>query len=85
MAAQLDLFYLSGTLRTAAQIVDSAAHSAKYSSSVLRAPLPVAGPSGRLYLTHSKRVFVDANLYGMYFFGYDAFISRLGDSWGKRE
>lgn len=78
IAAQLDLFYISGTLRTAAQIVDGAAHSAKYSSSVLRAPLPVAGPSGRLYLTHSNRVFVDANLYGMYFFGYGDFISSLG-------
>ncbi len=78
IAAQLNLLYISGTLQTAAQIANGVSYAAKYSSSVLRAPLPVLGPEGRVYLTHSNRVFVDGNLYGLYFFGYGNFLSSHG-------
>jgi hypothetical protein len=78
IAAQLNLLYISGTLQTAAQIANGVSYAAKYSSSVLRAPLPVLGPEGRVYLTHSGRLFVDGNLYGLYFFGYGDFLSSHG-------
>lgn len=76
--AQLNLIYVSGTLRTAAQTSNGVSYAAKYSSSVLRVPLPVAGPEGRVFLTHSNRVFVDGNLLGMYFFGYGNYLSSQG-------
>ena len=41
----------------------------------LLAPIPVAGPQARFYLTNSPRVYVEGNLYGMYFFGYGNFVS----------
>jgi hypothetical protein len=45
----------------------------------LLAPIPVAGPDFRLYLTNSPRVYLEGNLYGMYFFGYGNYISSAGD------
>ena len=47
-------------------------------SGSLLAPIPVAGPEGRLYLTDSGRIFVEGNVYGMYLFGYGNFISNFG-------
>ena len=41
----------------------------------LLAPIPVAGPDYRIYLTDSPRVFLEGNVYGMYFFGYGNFVS----------
>jgi hypothetical protein len=44
----------------------------------LRAPLPVAGPTGRFYLIpNSSRLFVTGQLLGMYFFGYGDFLSTV--------
>jgi hypothetical protein len=40
-------------------------------------PLPVAGPDLRYYFLHN-RLFVDANVKGMYFFGYGNFVSTQG-------
>ena len=76
--AQLDLYYLKGSLEAAAQTVNGTPHVAQASSSTLRAPLPVAGPDFRYYLTDSGRLFVAGNLLGMYFFGYGNFISSYG-------
>lgn len=45
----------------------------------LLAPIPVAGPQYRLYLTKSPRLYVEGNLFGMYFFGYGNFISTADD------
>jgi hypothetical protein len=45
----------------------------------LLAPIPVAGPQARFYLTNSPRVYVEGNLYGMYFFGYGNFVSTSDD------
>ncbi len=41
------------------------------------APLPVAGPDVRYYFLNN-RLFVDANVKGMYFFGYGNFVSTAG-------
>ena len=47
-------------------------------SASLLAPLPVAGPQFRIYLTDSPGVFVEGGVYGMYFFGYGDFVSTAG-------
>ena len=50
----------------------------------LLALIPVFGPEFRLYFTH--RVYLQGNLYGMYFFGYGNFLSSsrgLGVRLGK--
>lgn len=39
------------------------------------APIPVAGPDFRFYLTNSPRLFVEGRVNGMYFFGYGNFVS----------
>jgi hypothetical protein len=46
-------------------------------SGTLFAPLPVGGPDGRVYFANN-RLYVDANLKGMYFFGYGNFVSTAG-------
>jgi len=78
IVAQLDLFYLRGSLNAVAQTLNGTTFAAQRASSTLRAPLPVAGPDFRYYLTKSGRVFVDGNVLGMYFFGYGNFISSSG-------
>jgi hypothetical protein len=42
-------------------------------------PIPVAGPQFRFYLINSPRLFVDGNIYGMYFLGYGIFVSTSDD------
>lgn len=76
--AQLNLLYIRGSLSTTAQTLNGTTFAAQRASSTLRAPLPVAGPDFRYYLTNSGRFFVDANFLGMYFFGYGNFISSSG-------
>jgi hypothetical protein len=79
IAFQLDLFYIKGTLKAAAQVNNGVPQIAQASSSTLRAPLPVAGPDFRFYLLPgSNRLFVAGNVLGMYFFGYGNFISSIG-------
>lgn len=78
IVAQLDLFYIKGTLKASAQTLNGTSYVAEASSSIIRAPLPVAGPDFRYFLTRSGRVFVAGNLLGMYFFGYGNFISSYG-------
>lgn len=79
LAAQLDLFYIKGTLKAAGQTLNGTTFSAQASSATLRAPLPVAGPEFRAYLIpNSNRLFLSANVMGMYFFGYGNFISSYG-------
>jgi hypothetical protein len=76
--AQLDLFYVRGSINATAQTLNGMTFTGQRASSTLRAPLPVAGPDVRYYLTNSRRLFVDANLLGMYFFGYGNFVSSTG-------
>jgi hypothetical protein len=37
----------------------------------------VGGPEFRLYLTNSPKLFVEGNVYGMYFGGYGNFVSTV--------
>jgi hypothetical protein len=73
---QLYIFDATGFLNAAAQVNNGVPQSAVFSSSRIRVPLPVAGPELRFYAT--KRLFVTANVLGMYFFGYGDFISTQG-------
>lgn len=76
LGVQFDLFNTTAKISAAAQVTGDGFHqSAVSASSSLLAPIPVAGPQFRLYLTNSPRVFVEGNFYGMYFFGYGDFIS----------
>ncbi len=79
VGVQIDLFNTSAKI-TAAGTVNGTQQTVSASGSLL-APIPVAGPVFRLYLTNSPRVFVEGNLYGMYFFGYGNFVSTA-DSLG---
>ena len=55
-------------------------------SGSLFVPLPVGGPDVRYYFLN-KRLFVDGNVKGMYFFGYGNFVStagKVGFNFGRR-
>jgi hypothetical protein len=75
-AVQIDLFNASASLSADAQLTGKGTRQDAISGKAsLLAPIPVAGPVARIYLTNSPRVFVDGNLYGMYLFGYGNFLS----------
>jgi hypothetical protein len=79
LAVQIDLFNTTGKISAAAQVTGDGTHQAAVSASKsLLAPIPVAGPEFRYYLTNSPRVFIEGNLYGMYLFGYGNFVSTAG-------
>ena len=77
IAVQMDLINTTGTISAAAQ-VGTGGRAISSSGSVL-APIPVAGPEFRYFLTDSPRVFVQGSVYGMYLFGYGEFISAGGN------
>jgi hypothetical protein len=80
LALQMNLINASATISSAAQVTGNGTHYDAISASAsLLAPIPVAGPDFRLYLTNSPRLFVEGNLFGMYLFGYGNFISTAGD------
>lgn len=80
IAVQFDLFHTYAKIAAAAQTTGDGTHQAAVSASrTLWAPIPVAGPQFRLYPINSRRVFIDGNVYGMYFFGYGNFVSAAGD------
>jgi hypothetical protein len=80
IAVQFDLFHTYAKIAAAAQVTADGTHQAAVSASrTLWAPIPVAGPEFRLYLTNSPRVFIEGNVYGMYLFGYGNFVSSAGD------
>lgn len=78
IAVQANIFDTHASIKSDAQIVGGEPQPAVHASGSVLAPLPVAGPEFRYYLTNSSRVFVDGNVYGMYFFGYGNFISTAG-------
>ncbi len=78
LALQMDLFNSKATISAAAQVVGGVNHPAVSASGSLLAPMPVAGPDFRFYLTDSPKLFVQGNLFGMYLFGYGNFISSSG-------
>ena len=79
IAAQLNLFDINASFNAAAQVTgDGVHHAAVSASGSLMATIPVAGPEFRLYLTNSPRVFLDGQVFGMYFFGYGSYVSTAG-------
>ncbi len=87
VAVQMDLFDASARISAAAQTTGNGMHyQAVSASGSLLAPIPVAGPDWRLYLTNSPRLFLEGNVLGMYLFGYGNFVSTadaIGVSLGK--
>lgn len=80
IALQIDLFDSTAKISAAAQVTGDGTNQAAVSTSKsLLAPIPVAGPQFRIYLTDSPRVFIDGAVYGMYLFGYGNFVSATGD------
>src|SRR5262245_31804984 len=79
IAAQFNLFDTHASINAAAQVTGDGVHHAAVSASTsLLAPIPVAGPEFRLYVTNSPRLFVEGQVNGMYFFGYGDFVSTAG-------
>ena len=79
LGLQMDFFDTTAKINVAAQTIgDGIHHDAMSASGSLLAPIPVAGPDFRFYLTDSPRVFVDGNVLGMYLFGYGNFVSTVG-------
>jgi hypothetical protein len=76
---QFNLFDVDASITADAQTVNGVPRPARSVSGSFLAPIPVAGPEFRYYLTNSPRLFVDGNLYGMYLFGYGNFISTGAD------
>ncbi|MGB7727686.1 MAG: hypothetical protein WBL50_06615 [Candidatus Acidiferrum sp.] len=80
LAVQMDLFKSTAKIVAIGQVNGGGSITAGTSASgSLLAPIPVAGPQFRLYLTNSPRVFIEGNVYGMYLFGYGSFVSSAGD------
>lgn len=81
IAIQFDLFDTNAKIVAAAAVAGpgGVTQATRTASGSLLAPIPVAGPEFRIYLTNSPRLFLEGNLYGMYFFGYGNFISSGGD------
>jgi hypothetical protein len=80
LGIQIDIFDTTAKIAATGQVSGGGSSgSGAYSSNAsLLAPIPVAGPEGRLYVTDSGRIFIEGNLYGMYLFGYGDFISTQG-------
>lgn len=74
LGVQINVFNTSAKISATAPVTSGGSASGS-----LLAPIPVAGPEFRLYLTNSPRVFVEGNVFGMYFFGYGSFVSSAGD------
>jgi hypothetical protein len=75
IGVQVDLFDSSARISAAAQVVNGQPQPALSARGSLLAPIPVIGPEFRLYLTNSPKLFVEGNVYGMYFGGYGNFVS----------
>lgn len=80
LGLRVNVFNTSVSINAAAQVTsDGVHHAAIHASDSLVAPIPVAGPEFRYYLTDSPRVFVQGQVYGMYFFGYGNYVSAWGN------
>ncbi len=77
VAVQMNLLDTKATINAAAQVIGNGVHyNAVSSSASLFGVIPVAGPDVRYYFT--PRIFVNANVLGMYFFGYGNYVSSTG-------
>jgi hypothetical protein len=77
IAAQINVFDSRASFNAAAQVTGDGVRHLSASASRL-VPVPVLGPEVRFYLTNSPRLYVQGNVYGMYFFGYGDFLSSVG-------
>src|SRR6185437_3315271 len=77
LQVQLNIIDTGAKLSTAAQVNNGVPQAANFASGQIRLPLPVAGPKLRYFLV-SDKLFVDANVLGMYFFGYGHYVSTMG-------
>jgi hypothetical protein len=76
LGVQFNLIDSTAKISAQAQVTGNGTQEAARSASgSLLAPIPVAGPQYRFYLTNSPRLYVDGDLYGMYFFGYGNYLS----------
>jgi len=79
LGVQFNVFDTTASISAAAQVTaDGVHHAAVSASASLLVPIPVAGPEFRYYLTDSPRVYVQGQIYGMYFFGYGNYVSAWG-------
>ena len=79
IAAQIDTFDSRASFNAAAQVSSNGVRQLTKSASASRlVPIPVLGPEVRFYLTNSPRLYVQGDVYGMYFFGYGNFLSSVG-------
>jgi len=75
-----NVFDTTASISAAAQVTSDGVHHAAVSASAsLLVPIPVAGPEFRYCLTNSPRLFVQGQVYGMYFFGYGNYVSARGN------
>lgn len=72
IVAQIDLFDTRASL---SEMMNPVLYPLVSGSASLLAPIPVAGPNFRYYLTDSPKLFVEGNVFGMYLFGYGNFLS----------
>jgi len=77
IAVQIDTYDSRASFNAAAQITGDGVRHLSASASRL-VPIPVLGPEVRFYLTNSPRLYVQGDVYGMYFFGYGNFLSSVG-------
>jgi len=77
IGVQMDLLNYSGKISATAQVIGTppVTYGSLSASGSVLAPIPVAGPEFRLYLTDSPKVYVEGNVYGMYFFGYGNMVT----------
>jgi hypothetical protein len=79
LGVQFNVFNSTASISAAAQVTsDGVYHAAVSATRSLLAPIPVAGPEFRYYLLDSPRLFVQGQVYGMYFFGYGNYVSASG-------
>jgi hypothetical protein len=79
LGVQFNVFDTTASISAAAQVTaDGVYHAAVSASGSLLAPIPVAGPEFRYYLLDSPRLFIQGQVYGMYFFGYGNYVSAWG-------
>jgi len=77
IGVQMDLLNYSGKISAAAQVIGTPPvnYGPLSASGSVLAPIPVVGPEFRFYLTDSPKVYVEGNVYGMYFFGYGNMVT----------
>jgi hypothetical protein len=78
VALQINLLDSQAKISAVAQTAGGMQQVARSASASLLAPIPIAGPEFRLYLTNSPRLYVEGNVFGMYLFGYGNYVSSAG-------